>query len=154
MLSQKEIREGEKMFAVKVAALRLETQQDQVFTDSAFTVIEFDKLITQGDSVKGDISINAIGVQSAGIYEVSFGFNAEFNTGDEIALIVVVNGVEYSTTPNVIQGRGNGRPVSTYWKSVVNLEAGAIIQIAGKNFDAGNLTAKIKRLHFAVKKDF
>lgn len=135
------------------AALRLTTAGTQEFDDVSWTPLEFDQITVQRGGVTADLSDNTVAVPKTGLYEFSFGIDAEFPINEQLDIMVFINGVAYADTPAGVQGGGAGKPVALAWVSTAVLVAGDIVDLRVQNGDIGPLIPTIRRLYFAIKED-
>ena len=136
------------------AAMRLGSPTVQQFNDTTYEVITpFDTVTVERGGITADHLTNEITVNQDGLYEVFFGIDADFDKGDQLDILIYVNGAAYSNNPAAVQGLGDGKPLSITWGSLVNLNAGDVIDMRCKNGASGNFDCNFRRLFFSVKAD-
>jgi len=109
----------------------------------------FDGFIDSG--VSGSIT-NSTGFEIPAL--VAIGLNVDFPANETLEVYLYVDGVQYSTLPMIIQGNGNGKPVGLYWESEILLDIGAVLDIRGRNGDAGNYDIEFLRSTLRVDADW
>ena len=114
-------------------------------------VFPLDEVVT-AKACTVDATAHTIKIASTGDYTVSRGVIAGFNGQEEMAIMLFVNGVEYSTYPLTVQGKSNSKPVSIYWTDEVSLSKDDVIELRVKNSDTGNVTFHVKRATLQVRK--
>jgi len=133
------------------ASMRLSAPVDVVGVDTAYALFPMDQVVSQNECV-ADAATHSITVNKAGNYYISRGIVAGFNGSEEMALMLHVNDVAYSTYPLTLQGRSNTKPVTMYWTDEVTLNTGDKVDLRVKNFDTGSVTFHVKRATLQVKK--
>jgi len=138
-------------------SLRLAVQATQTITDNVDPVLLgcFDTIVTtqnglepklEGDN-KATIK-NTTGSTAKVI--LSVGLNVDFPANETLEVFVYVNGVVYSDLPIIVQGLGSDKPISMYWESEIILNADDVVDLRGRNADAGSYDITYLRSTFRL----
>ena len=132
-------------------SLRLSTDTTQTITDSAIPdLLEcFDTIVTSQNGFIPKLTGNTATITNDSGYNskaiVSVGLNVDFPANETLEVFLFVNGVVYSDVPLLVQGNGNGKPISMYWESEVVFADGDVLDIRGRNADTGTYDIKFLR---------
>ena len=135
------------------AAMRLSTPTDQAISDADYTILEFDEVTVERGGFVCDPAANTITVPSTGLYSAHIGVDGTFPGAEMLEIMVFVNGTAYSPHPLILQGRANQKPVSIFWESTVDLNAGDVLDVRGRNGESGTFTINLQRMYAAVIKE-
>jgi len=140
------------------AALRLVAASGQTFTTTQWDKLHFDAVTLQRNGITATATgaDHSITVSVGGWYEVFFGISCIFPTQDVLELVAYINGVEYSSQYTEAVGQGTGDPIVMAWKSTVQLTAGDVLDLRGRNspeHGSGSLALTYSRLYLDVKQD-
>ena len=143
------------------ASLRLaSTVPSFTITDSVDPVVMpcFDTVVTEQGGFDGFTDANGGTITNTNTFGikalVAIGLNVDFSANETLEVYLYVNSAQYSTLPMVIQGEGSGHPVGMYWESEIDLPAGAILDIRGRNGDAGNYDIAFLRSTLRADADY
>ncbi len=85
---------------------------------------------------------------------VAIGLNVDFSANETLEVYLYVDGLQYSGLPMVIQGEGSGHPVGMYWESEIDLPAGAVLDLRGRNGDPGSYDISFLRSTLRADADY
>jgi len=136
-------------------AMRLTTPIGLALTEGAWSLVPFDtQTLVRGDVTTDPVTGHSITIGKTGWHDFEVGIGGEFNANDTFMLMVFVNSVEYSTEYILQTGQGPNDPLAFYWHSLVNLNAGDVMDVRLKsNPGSGNFTINLNRLYYSLQED-
>ena len=136
------------------ASMRLSAPLTQEFIEVEYRVVDaFDAIVLERGGLVATPANNTMTVNATARYKLRVGLNFEARASEELQIVPYVNGVAYSSNPISIQATGVGKPVEAFWESDINLTAGDVVDIRGRNGDGGTVDIDFTRSTFALTKD-
>lgn len=127
-------------------AMNLTVTKEQTFTDDEEPILitAFDNITIERTGIAVDASVNYSITNNTGhSFDkalIHVGFNIEFPAGESLETYAYINGVRVPNSLFVIQGEGNGKPISAYWSAILAIPQGFAVDIRGRNADGGSFT--------------
>lgn len=149
--------EGDKVELFNIlakASMRLSAPITEVYADNVYSVIHaFDAKVVERGGMIANPATSTITVSDTAWYKLRVGINFTARSSEELQVIAYVNDVPYSSNPISIQAQGTDKPTEAFWESDLQLNAGDVVDLRGKNGDIGNIDIEFTRTTFAVTKD-
>ncbi len=136
-----------------IGAARLATPYDVVIAKPDWAIAAIDELVAQTGDIVVDLTAHTITVNTDGYYKFTFSFNGFFAGNDDMKISPFLNGSAVSAEPIIKSGEGNNDNIVVTWTSIVNLNAGDVIDLRVGNNDTsqGNINLRIKHLFLGVE---